>query len=1210
MDDLVRFALLGLGIGSLYVLAAQGLIVIFRGSGVLNLALGAIGMVGAYFAWEIQFVYELPFWLALVLGGLIAAGVGALVQFFIMRPLRKRSALVRVIATLGVLITLQSLAILRYGSTPKVIPSSLPLDRVTIFGDVFVTIDRLILLGVAIAVTIGLFLFYRHSRFGLGTTAVAENEIVASSLGWSPNRVAIINWAIGSALAGVASVLIMPIVTLQPTVMTNLVLAATSTALVASFSSFPIALVAGLAIGVSQTVVASQFAGLPGIGLAVPFAFIVVWMMLRGRGIPQRDYILQRLPSVGTGQIRWTLVIPAMAVVVAMIFSVTPLWLDSYIVTITVAIMMLSIVVLTGYAGQLSLAQFAIAIFGAYVAGRLTAMYDIPFLVAIIAGVAATVPLGLLFAIPAVRTRGINLAILTLGLGTVLELVLFKNQNLTGGIQGTLLPEPFFFGINLGSKAYPERYALFALGVLLLAILVVANLRRGRSGRRLLSVRANERAAAALGISVYGAKLYAFGVGAGIAALGGVLYVFRNTAASYANYTNFDSILLVGNTLIGGLGYLAGAPLGGTLFGGGFNSRILNSLGSGIEAWIPLIGGVGLIVIILLNQDGIVKETIGQAQLVREYLRKGTKVSRVILIPVIGFILGIALVQFVPELPWWTWFRLEVAIAGASVAAGMTARRGRNLGWRVAAGLVALIAIALDGWSLTVIMLVVAQIAVTMVLLRRRPFTTGIIQPVAAFVVPVIAGLVVFGVQGSNRGGLELLLVLIGVGAATWAASRDNVGMLPAAVALGVPPLLAAGLAFAGQVQQATPLVLLSLSAVAAVPLYRDIMLTRISTAIIMAGALAAPIAARQMDWVGLAVMLLIVAQVTVLAAIVHTEAGARERTTMFLIVETILGALLFVLMTMPLVAIVIAVLAIIKIIIGLRDLPAQRITLPEQEAVIEKVPPRTLHAKGITVRYGGTTAVDSVDLSIRPGRVIGLIGPNGAGKTSFIDAITGFTKPAEGQILLDDADVTQWSTTRRSRAGIGRSFQALELFEDMTVIDNLKAASEPRDFLSYLRDLIWPVQAELSPAVANAIREFKLEEDLPRGVDDLSYGKRRLLAIARAVAAQPSVILLDEPAAGLNESETRELAHLVRRLADDWGMSVLLVEHDINFVMSVCDEIVVLDFGCKISEGTPAQVRNDPAVIAAYLGEEDPEQAHERQEEIESDHAKPEGAR
>lgn len=1201
MEELVRFALLGLGIGSLYVLGAQGLIVIFRGSGVLNLALGAIGMVGAYVAWEAQYQYGLPFGLAIALGGLVAAIVGALVQLLIMRPLRMRSPLVRVIATLGVLITLQSLAILRYGSTPKVIKSNLPLDRIEIFGDVFITFDRMILLGIAIAVTIALFLFYRYTRFGLGTTAVAENEVVAASLGWSPNRVAVVNWAIGSALAGVAAVLIMPIVTLQPTVMTSLVLAATSTALVAGFRSFPIALVAGLVIGMSQTVVSSQFPGLPGIGNAVPFVFIVLWMMLRGQGIPQRDYILQRLPSVGTGVIRWTLTIPALIIVTAMIFSVSPLWLDSYIVTITVAIMLLSIVVLTGYAGQLSLAQFAIAIFGAYVAGRLTAVFEIPFLVAIIAGIAATVPLGLLFAIPAVRTRGINLAILTLGLGTVLELVLFKNQDLTGGIQGTLLPDPYFLGINLSSKAYPERYALFTLAVLLLAILVVANLRRGRSGRRLLSVRANERAAAALGISVYGAKLYAFGVGAGIAALGGVLYVFRNSVGSYANYSNFDSILLIGDAMIGGIGYLVGAPLGGTLFGGAFNSRILNSLGDGIDAWIPLIGGVSLIIIILLNQDGIVKETIGQAKLVQQYLRTGTKISRTILIPIIGFILGIGFVQFVPELPWSSWFWLMVAMAGTSAVVGIAAVRGRGLAWRVVTALVAIAALTLDGWSATVVMLVLAQASITMTLLRRPPFTTGWKQSVGAFVIPVVAGVAAFAIQGPDRGGIELLVIALGVGGAALVASRESVGALPTALALGLPPLIALGLAAAGQTAQTLPLVLLALSAAAAIPVFQDVMLTRASSAVIMAGALIAPVAARQMDWIGLAVMLLIVAQVTVLAAIVHTEAGARERTTMFLIVEAVLGALLFVLMTMPLVAIVIAVLAAIKIVIGPRNLAGEAVDLPADSGAKEKVTPRTLTASGITVRYGGTTAVDSVDLVIRPGKIIGLIGPNGAGKTSFIDAITGFTKPASGSIDLDGTDITGWNTVRRSRAGVGRSFQALELFEDMTVIDNLRAASEPRDFWSYLGDLVWPIQAPLPPAVVNAIREFKLEEDLPRGVDDLSYGKRRLLAIARAVAAQPSVLLLDEPAAGLNESETRELAHLVKRLADEWGMSVLLVEHDINFVMSVCDEIVVLDFGCKISEGTPAHVRNDPAVIAAYLGEEDPEEAHVRQDDIQS---------
>jgi sulfate-transporting ATPase len=198
----------------------------------------------------------------------------------------------------------------------------------------------------------------------------------------------------------------------------------------------------------------------------------------------------------------------------------------------------------------------------------------------------------------------------------------------------------------------------------------------------------------------------------------------------------------------------------------------------------------------------------------------------------------------------------------------------------------------------------------------------------------------------------------------------------------------------------------------------------------------------------------------------------------------------------------------------------------------------------------------------------------------------------AGGRLSLDGADITGWSATRRARAGLGRSFQSLELFEDSTVLDNLRVASDPRDRASYVRDLVWPVNPRLPGEVVSAIREFGLADDLDRNVEDLPYGKRRLLAIARAVATQPSVLLLDEPAAGLGDAETAELAVLVRRLAADWGMSVLLVEHDMNFVMSVCDDLVVLDFGRQIAAGPPEVIRRDPRVVAAYLGEEEADHA------------------
>jgi ABC-type branched-subunit amino acid transport system ATPase component len=239
-------------------------------------------------------------------------------------------------------------------------------------------------------------------------------------------------------------------------------------------------------------------------------------------------------------------------------------------------------------------------------------------------------------------------------------------------------------------------------------------------------------------------------------------------------------------------------------------------------------------------------------------------------------------------------------------------------------------------------------------------------------------------------------------------------------------------------------------------------------------------------------------------------------------------------------------------------------------------------------------TAVDALSFTASSGEIVGLIGPNGAGKTSLIDAVTGFTPAAGGRLVLDGQDITAWPAVRRARAGVGRSFQSLELFEDATVLDNLRVAADPRDAASWARDLIWPVTPELSGAAVSAIREFALEDDLHRTVEDLPYGKRRLLAIARAVAMSPRVLLLDEPAAGLGDVETAELAHLVRRLADDWGIAVMLVEHDMNFVMSVCDRIVVLDFGVQIAEGTPDEIRQDVAVIAAYLGETEEEAIEE----------------
>ncbi|HEY7622395.1 MAG TPA: ABC transporter ATP-binding protein [Solirubrobacteraceae bacterium] len=250
------------------------------------------------------------------------------------------------------------------------------------------------------------------------------------------------------------------------------------------------------------------------------------------------------------------------------------------------------------------------------------------------------------------------------------------------------------------------------------------------------------------------------------------------------------------------------------------------------------------------------------------------------------------------------------------------------------------------------------------------------------------------------------------------------------------------------------------------------------------------------------------------------------------------------------------------------------------------------LDVDALRVTYGGVTAVDGVDLAVPEGKVVGLIGPNGAGKTSTIDALTGYHAPSKGTVVFDGEDITSMRAHVRARRGLARTWQSVELFDDLTVDENLLVASERMGVLRALRDLLLPIGAHPRDNVDWALELCGLTDVADRKPTELSHGRRKLVGVARALAQRPRLVLMDEPAAGLDTDESVELGRHLRALPGE-GVTVLLVDHDMNLVLSICDEVVVLDFGQVIARGTPAEIRRNEAVIAAYLGSHDEEAAN-----------------
>ena len=751
--EALRFAVIGLSSGTLIALVGLGIVVVYRSSGVLNFAAGATGAVGAELCYRLRLDHHLPWAVAIVAGVAAGAVIGALTQVLVMTVLRNVSPLGKLIATLGLLSAIQGAALYAWTGSPRLVSGPLPTSLVHLAGPTGPTglsigKDRLILAGAAIVLTLALRFVYARTRFGLGTSAIAENRRAASTLGWSAQAVELVNFSLAGALSALAAIFLAPTLGLTIVTLTLLVLPALAAALLGGFASFGLTVIGAMAIGAMQSVL-SRYVHTTGVAASVPFLVIVAVIVAGGRARPARGDIPSRLPLPGSGRVAIVPLVVAALTAGVLVFTLDPAWVDAITTTAIVGLVVLSVVVVTGYAGQLSLCQWALAGFGGWVAARMVADHGAPFWLAVLIGVAATIPVGMAVALPALRTRGLNLAVATLGLALVVETMILGSSNLTGGIDGTKVGAPRLFGIDLNPITHPDRYAVVVLLVLVAAGLMVANLRRGRTGRRLLAVRSNERASASVGVGVYVAKLYAFGVAALLAGAAGVLVIFRSPTAVFTQFDIFGSITAVQFAVIGGIGWASGAAIGAGLAAGGVASKLFDSYFS-IDLWLPIIAGLSVVMILKQSPDGL---------------------------------------------------------------AAMYAGVGRKLRARV--------------------------------LPTRRP-----------------------------------------------------------------------------------------------------------------------------------------------------------------------------------------------------RPGPAPEPRRPRVPSVLE--------LRDVTVRFGGVVALDGVSLRVEPGEIVGLIGPNGAGKTTLLDVVSGFTRTESGDVLVDGKVISRWSPVRRARAGISRSFQAVELFDEMTVGDNLLVAADRHSAARY----------------------------------------------------------------------------------------------------------------------------------------------------------------
>jgi branched-chain amino acid transport system permease protein len=631
MSDAALFVLLGLGGGAVIAGIALAVVITYRGSGIINLSTGAVSMVAAFGFWALRsghFGPEFANVPALAITMAAAVLVGVLGELLVFRPLRTSSPLAKLVASLGILLVLQATMLLWFGDAPRQIPSVFPVRIVEVLGN-SIPVNRFWMAGVVVLITLALGALFRWTRFGLATRAASENEVTAMLRGLSPNQLSMANTVLASAIAGAMGIIAAPLSQADSVTLVLFIVPALAAALFAGFSSLWIAAVAGFAIGIGQSLMTwvatlrwfptDKGNPMPGVQALLTFVVLVIALSLRGARLPSRGELVEKRLPFAPRPRRMALPALALALVGVVLLTVLPFsYRQALMVSMVGMVVCLSLVVITGFVGQVSLAQVTLAGVAGFAVSQLTSKAGIGFPWGPLIGSVAAVVIGLVVGISALRVRGVSLAVVTLAGVVAIEQFGFANRRWGAGSTGSPVEQPELFGIRLGSNAgfrgldgkVPSSVLGFLfLGVVVTLCLLVASLRRSVLGQQMLSVRANERAAAAAGINVTNVKITAYAISSFIAGTAGWMYAYNFGSVSAARFGILIALGFVAFAYIGGITMVSGAVVGGLVATEGLIPYTIEEAFNISGNWTLLVGGVILIVTLIQNPEGIAGTT-------------------------------------------------------------------------------------------------------------------------------------------------------------------------------------------------------------------------------------------------------------------------------------------------------------------------------------------------------------------------------------------------------------------------------------------------------------------------------------------------------------------------------------------------------------------------------------------------------------------------